>query len=83
MIAAAAIGLGDLTLRGLKLEAKLGAVERIALDYGLGAGLLGVITLLLGRMGWLDPRLFRAGLGLLAVAGLATSAAVAQRAGSS
>jgi hypothetical protein len=73
LIAAAAIGLGDMTLRGLKLEAKLGAVERIALDYGLGAGLLGVITLLLGRMGWLDPRLFRAGLGLLAVAGLATS----------
>lgn len=73
LIAAAAIGLGDMTLRGLKLDAKLGAAERIALDYGLGAGLLGVITLLLGRLGWLDPRLFRAGFGLLAVAGLATS----------
>jgi 4-amino-4-deoxy-L-arabinose transferase-like glycosyltransferase len=73
LIAAAAIGLGDMALRGLKLEAKLCAAERTALDYGLGAGLLGVITLVLGRMGWLDPRLFRAGLGLLAVAGLATS----------
>ena len=73
LIAAAAIGLGDLMLRGLKLESKLGAAERIALDYGVGAGLVGVITLLLGRIGWLDPRLFRAGLGLLAVGGLATS----------
>ncbi len=73
LIAVAAIGLGDMAIRGLKLDAKLGAAERIALDYGLGAGLLGVLTLLLGRLGWLDPRLFRAGLGLLAVAGLATS----------
>ena len=61
LIAAAAIGLGDMVLRGLKLEAGLGAAERIALDYGLGAGLLGVLTLLLGRLGWLDPWLFRAG----------------------
>ncbi len=61
LIAAAAIGLGDMVLRRLKLEAGLGAAERIALDYGLGAGLLGVLTLLLGRLGWLDPWLFRAG----------------------
>ena len=73
LIAAAAIGLGDMVLRRLKLEAGLGAAERIALDYGLGAGLLGVLTLLLGRLGWLHPWLFRVGLGLLAVAGLATS----------
>ena len=53
LIAAAAIGLGDMVLRRLKLEAGLGAAERIALDYGLGAGLLGVLTLLLGRLGWL------------------------------
>ena len=61
LIAAAAIGLGDMALRRLKLEAGLGAAERIALDYGLGAGLLGVLTLLLGRLGWLHPWLFRAG----------------------
>ena len=62
-----------MALRRLKLEAGLDAAERIALDYGLGAGLLGVLTLLLGRLGWLDPWLFRTGLGLLAVIGLATS----------
>jgi 4-amino-4-deoxy-L-arabinose transferase-like glycosyltransferase len=73
LIAVAAIGLGDVVLRRLKLEEKLGAAERIALDYGLGAGLLGVVTLMLGRLGWLNPLLFRGGLGLLAVVGLATS----------
>ncbi len=73
LIAAAAVGLGDITLRLLKRQAGLRAAERIALDYGLGAGLLGVSTLLLGRLGWLHPWLFRAGLGLLAVVGLAAS----------
>jgi 4-amino-4-deoxy-L-arabinose transferase-like glycosyltransferase len=74
LIAAAAVGLGDLVLRGLRVEAALNVLERIAIDYGLGAGLLGVITLLIGRLGQLDPWLFRVGLGLLAVAGLAGSA---------
>jgi hypothetical protein len=73
LVAAAAIGLGDMALRRLKLEFGLGAIERIALDYGLGAGLLGVLTLLLGRLGWLQPWLFRAALLVLAVVGLATS----------
>ena len=40
LVAAAAIGLGDMVLRRLKLEAGLSAAERIALDYGLGAGSL-------------------------------------------
>ena len=39
---------------GCKLESVSDVVERIALDYGLGAGLLGVITLLIGT-----PRLAR------------------------
>ena len=73
LVAAAAIGLGDIALRRLKLESGLGAIERVALDYGLGAGLLGVLTLLLGRLGWLQPWLFRAALLVLAVVGLATS----------
>ena len=45
LIAAAAVGLGDLVLRGLRLEGGLGLGERVALGYGLGAGLLGMLTL--------------------------------------
>ncbi|MFI5459880.1 MAG: ArnT family glycosyltransferase [Isosphaerales bacterium] len=73
LIAAAAAGLGDLVLRGLQLEGRLGILERVALDYGVGAGLLGVITLIVGRLGWLDPWSCRAGLGLVAAAGLLSS----------
>jgi hypothetical protein len=73
LIAAAAIGLGDLALRALKLEAGRGLGERVALDYGLGAALLGAGTMLLGRLGWLNPWSCRAGLGLIAAAGLGTS----------
>jgi hypothetical protein len=70
LIAAAAVGLGDLVLRGLRVAVAWSVLERIAIDYGLGAGLLAVITLLIGRIGQLDPWLFRVGLGLLAVTGL-------------
>jgi 4-amino-4-deoxy-L-arabinose transferase-like glycosyltransferase len=73
LIAAGAVGLGDLVVRGLRMEGGLGVGERIALDFGLGAGLLGVVTLLIGRLGWLDPWLFRAGLGLVAAIGIGTS----------
>jgi len=73
LIAAAAAGLGDVVLRGLRLEGGLGALERVALDYGLGAGLLGVVTLIAGRLGWLNPWLCRAGLGFGAAAGLLSS----------
>ena len=79
LIAAAAVGLGDLVLRGLRLEAGLGVLERMALDYGVGAGLLGVVTLIIGRLGWLDPWSCRAGLGLLAAVGLLSSRLVACR----
>src|SRR5262249_30801389 len=72
LIAAAAVGLGDLVLRGLRLECSLDLSlgERVALGYGVGAGLLGVLTLVVGRLGWLDTWLVRGGLGLLAAAGL-------------
>jgi hypothetical protein len=73
LIAAAAVGLGDLVTRGLRLAGSLRLGERVALDYGLGAGLLGVITLVVGRLGWLDPWIIRFGLGVLAAAGLLTS----------
>jgi hypothetical protein len=73
LIAAAAVGLGNAVLRGLRLQVGLTAAERIALGYGLGAGLLGVLVLLLGRLGWLQPWLFRSLFGLVAVVGLAAS----------
>ena len=73
LIAAAAVGAGDLVLRRLRLITGLRAAERIALGYGLGAGLIGVLTLLLGRLGWLHPWLFRVVFCVLAVVGLTTS----------
>jgi hypothetical protein len=73
LIAAAAIGIGDLVLRGLRLNRGLNPGERIALGFGLGTALLGVVTLIAGRLGWLNPWLIRAGLGLTASAGLLTA----------
>ena len=73
LIAAAAIGLGDLVLRWLRLEAGMALLERVALDYGLGAGLLGVLALF--SAGWAGsiPGSLRVGLGVVAAAGLFTS----------
>src|SRR5207248_9466474 len=46
LIAAAAIGLGDLVVSGLRLAGRLNLGERLAVDYGLGAALLGIGTLI-------------------------------------
>ncbi len=73
LIAAAAIGLGDLVLRWLRLAGGISLLERVAVDYGLGAGLLGVLTLVTGRLGWLDPWVVRVGLFVPAAAALFTS----------
>ncbi len=73
LIALAAIGLGDLVLRWLRLAPGISLLERVALDYGLGAGLLGVLALVAGRLGWLDPWLVRVALFVVAAAGLVTS----------
>lgn len=70
LIAAAAVGLGDLVLRGLRLEGGLRLGERVALGFGLGAGLLGTLTLIAGRLGWLDSWLVRVTLAVVAGAGL-------------
>jgi hypothetical protein len=70
LIAAAAIGLGDLAARGLRLHESSALGERIALDYGLGAALLGASTLLLGRWGWLGTGSIRVALGSVALLGL-------------
>jgi hypothetical protein len=70
LIAAAAIGLGDRVVTGLRLAGRLNLGERLAVDYGLGAALLGISTLIAGRLGWLTPWSCRIGLGVAAIAGL-------------
>jgi hypothetical protein len=66
LIAAAAIGLGDTILGRLRIRGGLGWPVRIALSYGTGAAVLGGLTLIVGRMGWLDPWFIRVGLAGLA-----------------
>jgi len=61
-IAASAIALGNLILRGLRLRAGLNAWERLAVGYGLGTTALGILTLIVGRLGWLDSQSIRVGL---------------------
>lgn len=70
LVAGAALAVGLATLRGLRLPAPLAGVERAALAFGLGASLLGVMTLLLGRWVGLSPPGVRAALGAAIVAGL-------------
>ena len=79
LIAAAAIGLGDLVLVGLRLAGRLRLGERLALDYGLGAAILGVVTMIAGRFGWLSPWSCR--IALVAVAPIGFLVARVRRAG--
>lgn len=70
LIAAAAVALGDLAAGILGLRRLFRWPVRLALDYGLGAAMLGGLTLVIGRMGWLTPGSTRLGLGALAIAGV-------------
>ena len=69
LIAGAGLGLGLSVLRLLGLHHTLDLKERVPLSIGLGATLLGVITLISGRLGLLNPWLCRLGLSLLVVTG--------------
>ena len=82
LIAVAAIGLGLLTLRGLKLADRLILAERLPLAFLLGAVGLGVLTLSFGRSGWLSPTPVRVVLGLLAACGLLSETIGRSRRGS-
>ena len=73
LIVLAALGLGELILAGLRLRDAMRPGERLALDFGIGTTALGVLTLLAGRAGLLDPWIFRIGLGVIAMAGLGVS----------
>jgi hypothetical protein len=73
LIVLAALGLGELILGGLRLRDHVGKATRLALDYGLGTTGLAALAFLAGRVGLLDPWLFRIGLGLIAAGGIARS----------
>jgi hypothetical protein len=70
LIAAAALGLGGMVLRALRLTGSLSTAERWGAAFGIGASGLGVVTLVLGRLGALGPWSARAGLGAIAAAEL-------------
>jgi len=70
LIALAAMGVGDLIVRRLKFAEAGGIGLRLALDYGLGTVVLGLATLLLGRLGLLHPWVFRVGLAAAAILGV-------------
>jgi hypothetical protein len=73
VVVLAALGLGELVLAGICFRAGMRPAERLALDYGIGTTGLGVLALLAGRFGLLDPWIFRIGLSVIAVAGLGAS----------
>ncbi len=69
-IAAAALAVGSIVLRGLKSGSGLSGLERVALGFGLGTVALGLGTLLLGRTIGLNPGVVRVTLGGLIAAGV-------------
>ncbi len=66
LIAAAAMGLGGLILRGLRLTLILSVSERVVSGFGLGTAGFGVLTLIAGRLGLLSPWSARIGLVVIA-----------------
>lgn len=70
LIALAALSLGLWGMRAVGLSRRLDIHERLPLAYLVGAAALGVIALLLGRLGWLTPAVARFGLGALAISGV-------------
>ena len=74
LVAAAATAVGLAILRSLRLPARLGGAERVALGFGLGSSVVGVLTLLVGRTVGLDPVGVRVTLGGLVVAGVGVEA---------
>ncbi|MGE3820419.1 MAG: hypothetical protein AB7I30_13475 [Isosphaeraceae bacterium] len=55
LIGGAAVALGGLALRVLRLDRALAWYERLPIAYAVGAALLGVLTLVAGRLGLLNP----------------------------
>ena len=73
LIAAAGLAIGTSVLRALGLHRELSAWESAPVAFGIGMSALGVITLIAGRLGLLNPWSVRGALASLALAGLATA----------
>lgn len=73
LIVAAAVALGRILLRALKLADALDSGERLVIAFGVGAASLGIATLIAGRLGLLSPPRVRCGLvALVMIDGLFT-----------
>lgn len=73
LVVLAAMGIGDWILRRLGFANAGGIGSRLSLGFGLGTVVLGLATLILGRLGLLHPLIFQVGLGVVAVVGVAGS----------
>lgn len=71
LIFAAMLAVGSLVLRLLKLRPILEPMERTALGFGIGAILLAIVTLVVGRLGWLSIWGVRIGLSVPILAEIA------------
>lgn len=79
LILSAALGSGCLALRGLRIAPLLRPGERLPLAFGPGTIALSLLTLILGRLGWLAPWPVRVVLAGLAVSGAVWELAAAAR----
>lgn len=62
LIALAAMGIGDWLLRKARMESGCGVAARLAVDYLAGTVVLGLATLIVGRIGLPNPWIVRAAL---------------------
>jgi hypothetical protein len=70
LIALAAMGIGDWILRRARLDAGCGVAARLAVDYLMGTVVLGLATLIVGKIGLPNPWIIRAALLATAAAGV-------------
>ena len=73
LIGSAAVALGRLVLRAIVILPSLSSLERLPLGFGLGASLLGGLTLMVGRVGLLSPWPVRVGLAAIVLAEIVAS----------
>ncbi len=73
LIALAAVGIGDWLLRKSRMESGCGVASRLAVDYLAGTVVLGLATLIVGRIGLPNPWVVRGALSAAAAAGFWTA----------
>ncbi len=70
LIALAAMGIGDWLLRRARMDSGCGVAARLAVDYLAGTVVLGLATLIVGRIGLPNPWIVRAALLAAGAAGV-------------